>query len=171
MLGNGVAAGIALLVARANDLGLGGPVNQVLVCGAAAMLVLRSAVANVRLGERDVSVGLGAIIESLLATFDRVIDRNQATTRSETVRSLMQHVSFEKAYDALPAHCLYLMVNAPPDDATRLSSNVAQIFGSNYTDQVKAYNLGVVLLDFAGEQVLKGAVKTLGNEITGATTP
>jgi hypothetical protein len=58
------------------------------------------------------------------------------------------------------------MANAPPDDATRLSAAITKIFESDYTDQVKAFNLGVVLLDFAGEQVLKGAVKTLGDEIT-----
>jgi hypothetical protein len=160
----------ALALARANHwtFGITASVNatRVAVSGVAGLAVLRSGFALVRIGDRDVPAGPGAIVTGLLAVIERMIDRKQATERSANVAKCMQGVSFDLAAKVLPRHCLLLLRNATPEETTALAAAVAEIAEESGSDQARAYNLGVALINFAGPEVVKQAVETLHNEIS-----
>jgi len=171
VLGNGGAAALTLLTLHALHISAGNGTSQAIVAGLGGMAILRSAFATVKVGDRDLPAGFGLVVLGLLGAVDRVIDRNQATGRSAKVGEIMRDVSFTKAYEALPAHCILLMANASDEDAKNLADGVADIAASGYVDQIKAYNLGVVLLRFAGQEVLQNAVNTLGANIKANPPP
>lgn len=173
---NGAVSALALALARANGwtFGLGAMTSanaaRVAVSGAAGLAVLRSGIALIRIGDREVPAGPGALITGLLVVIERVIDRTQARDRSATAARCMKGVSFDRAFKVLPKHCLLLLRNATPDETQALAAAVAEIAedGSS-SDQAKAYNLGIALINFAGPEVLNGAVNTLREEISGAS--
>jgi hypothetical protein len=170
---NGSVSAGALALARANGWTFGlnsvttANVARVLVSGAAGLAVLRSGIALIRIGDREVPAGPGALITGLLVVIERVIDRTQARDRSRAVATCMKGVSFDRAFKVLPKHCLLLLRNATVDETQALAAAIAEIAedGSS-SDQAKAYNLGIALINFAGPEVLNGAVATLREEIS-----
>ena len=78
----------------------------------------------------------------------------------------MGPVSFEKAQDALTPHCLALMQNLSKEEVDQIEEAVAGIADSPTIDQVKALNLGLLLMNYVGPDVLRKAVRTLGDQIT-----
>lgn len=167
---NAGAACLVLAVARANGWTFGLPLAQhwaqVLGAGIAAMAVLRVGLGFFRFGDRDIPAGPGAVMVAMQAICERNIDRRQAGRRSQRARELMTGVSFVKAVDALPTHCLLALKTASKEESQELAAAVADIAkDERSSDQAKAYNLGVALINFAGPELLAQAVRTLGDDI------
>lgn len=77
----------------------------------------------------------------------------------------MRGVSFAKAKLALPTYCLGLLQNVSAEDQADLRTAVDALAGSEMTDGQMALNLGLLLMNVAGPDVLRSAVETLREEI------
>jgi mRNA-degrading endonuclease toxin of MazEF toxin-antitoxin module len=144
---------------------------QVLVASFGSMALFRSALFTVRIHDQDVAVGPSTLLTALLASADRGVDRVVAQNRSARARQIMVHVSFAKSRLALPALCLALLQNVPAEDQRDLRTAVDALAASEMTDTQKALNLGLLLMNVAGSEVLDAAVKTLREEIRADAVP
>jgi hypothetical protein len=139
---------------------------QILVAGFGAMALFRSSLFTVRVGEQDVPVGPSAFLQVLLSAFDRAVDRRQARARDRGVSKAMADVSFDRAFEGLPAYCLALMQNASDEEQKELGGTILRLQSSDtMTDRVKSLVLGLALMNILGEDSLTDAVKTLGDDL------
>lgn len=172
---NAGAAMLVLALARSNDWTFGIPgdetVARVVGSGVAAMAVLRTGIGLVKIGDKEVAAGPGAFLTAMLGIFDRVVNRKQGEARSAKAAECMAGVSFAKAQSLLPEHCLLLLKDPTKQESQELANAVATIARATGSDQAKAYNLGVALINFAGPEVTLQAVSTLGEEIKRDATP
>ena len=143
------------------------PIAEVFVAGFGAMAFFRSSFFNVKIDGNDVPVGPAAILQVILDAADRACDRQRALPRSTAVRLIMKGVSFARAKEALPLYCFALMQNVSIAEQHRLTTNVEVLASSSMEDEVKAFNLGLILLNVVGDKVLKKSVKDLGGAIRG----
>jgi hypothetical protein len=139
--------------------------TQVLVAGLAAMALFRSSLLNLKIGTEDVSIGPSALLASLLVVVDRGIDRRRATQRSRSISQVMKDVSFSKAKISLPAYCLQLMQNVPLDEQEKLRTAVEMLELAKMDEDLKALNLGLLLMNTVGPAVLDAAVRDLDARI------
>lgn len=148
------------------------PLWQVLVAGFAAAAFFRSSFFAVRLGEKDVQVGPGAVLQIITGAMDRAVDRNRAAKRAEAVGRLMHDIDFDLASEALPAHCLALMQNLSAEDVGQIGEAVKRLKEpSAIPGEVKALNLGLMLMNSVGEDVLRSALDSIGNKIKRVPLP
>jgi len=138
---------------------------RVLVAGFGAMGLFRSSLFTVRAGNEDVPIGPGGLLTLLLKTVDSEVDRSRARDRAKESARIMKGVSFEKAHVALPTFALGLMQQVPAEAQERLSQDIIQLVGTELSDNAKALNLGLLLINHVGERVLTDAVAALGDEI------
>jgi len=57
------------------------------------------------------------------------------------------------------------MQQVPAEAQERLSQDIIQLVGTELSDNAKALNLGLLLINHVGERVLTDAVAALGDEI------
>lgn len=138
---------------------------QIMAAGLAAMAILRSALFTVRVGDVDVDAGPSGLLKAILNAVDRSVDRGRAQRRSQAVREIMAGVSFEKASQRLTSYCLELMQNVPETEQVEVENRVASLEGSDPDKTSRAQQLGLVLIDVVGEDVLRASVEALGDEI------
>ncbi|MFC5182072.1 hypothetical protein [Actinomadura harenae] len=168
---NGAAGAGSLLLLRTFhwEFGVKSPqmlgAAQVLAASLGSMMIFRSAVFTVRVGDEDVAVGPSTLLTSLLAAADRGVDRVQARSRAQDVGRIMEGVSFPRARLALPTYCLGLLQNVSAEDQADLRTAVDALAGSDMSDGQKTLNLGLLLMNVAGPDVLEAAVRTLHKEI------
>ncbi len=170
LLINALASLFALFIIRAFDWTFGMPEKnvpwvQVLVAGFGAMVLLRTSLTHVQVGDQNVPIGPYRFLEAVLAAVDRAVDRKRAQERAEVVSEAMKNVSFEKAYQALPAYCFALLQNLPQEEQERFGKKIALLTSADMGPQLKSLLLGLGLLNLVGEKVLQTAVKHLGDEI------
>jgi hypothetical protein len=139
--------------------------TRVLVAGVGAMAFFRSSLFTVRAGDRDIGVGPAGLLQIFLAAADRGVDRLRAQSRASKVAVLMKDVDYAKARRALPAFCLALMQNVPPEEQQELAKALAVLDQSDVTLSIKSRLLGLEVMNVVGEDVLKQAVDSLGAEI------
>jgi hypothetical protein len=139
--------------------------TRVLVAGVGAMAFFRSSLFTVRAGDRDIAVGPAGFLQIFLTAADRGVDRLRAQTRASKVAALMKDVDYSKARRALPAFCLALMRNVPPEEQQALWRALALLDQFEVAPSVKSRLLGLELMNVVGEDVLKQAVNSLGAEI------
>jgi hypothetical protein len=139
----------------------------VLAAGLGAMTILRSSAFTVRVGDRDVSVGGAALLQVFLDAADRAVDRKRAAARAMEATRIMAGLNFNKTIAALPAHCITLLQNFPPQLQTPLGQEVARIgaLGAAVDDAAKLQMLGPILMNYFGSRVVETSVKTLGAAI------
>jgi hypothetical protein len=139
--------------------------TMVLVTGLSAMALFRSSLFIRKVGDKDVGIGPGAILTSLLEVTDRYVDRERGSKRVGDVDEIMDSLNFAKSAASLPPYCLSLLQN-PSDDMQRdLKSAVDLIRSQPVDDEVKLHLLGMQLLNLVGGNALKKAVKSLGTSI------
>jgi len=165
-----IAAGIAALLI-VNKLGLAANTKAprlyaILLAGFGAVAFFRTSLFTMRIAGADIGIGPSAVLQSLLAAADRMIDRDQAQGRATDVAGIMRDIDFEKARYALPSLCFVLVENITPADQEGVNQQIerlAQAPGVS-VDQ-KAIILGVYLIRQVGADVLDLAVQALGAEI------
>jgi hypothetical protein len=79
----------------------------------------------------------------------------------------MRGVSFERAKLALPLHCFSLMQNVSIAEQTQVLQTIDALATKSMSDEVKAYNLGLLIMNVVGEDVLEKAIAVLGPPILG----
>lgn len=140
---------------------------EFLVAVFGSMAFFRSSLFTMKVGEADVAVGPGIFFQVLLHATDRACDRSRAEPRSALAKCIMSGVSFKQARDALPSFCFELMQNFPADEQQQFRQAVDALSSAEMLDSVKALNLGLMLMNVVGSQVLEAAVRTLGEKIQG----
>jgi hypothetical protein len=140
---------------------------QVLTAGFASMMLFRSSVFVLQVGDQDVSVGPSSILDVLLTVLDREIDRKRARERAKEVEIVMENISFTKAREQLPVVAFALMQNLAREDQDQIVNKVLQLStNSNLTDNARSTALGLALMDFVGRRVLEEAVGLLREDIS-----
>jgi hypothetical protein len=139
----------------------------VLLAGLGSMAFFRTSLFSVRVRDTDIAVGPAVILQVLLRAADRACDRQRAGPRARMVKSIMKGINFKQAKQQLPLYCLALMQNISADEASQMQQAIAALESSALSDEVKAYNLGLLLMLYVGEQVLREAVAVLRNVIVG----
>jgi hypothetical protein len=167
---NALASIMTLVSIRAFDWnfglqGMSGSWAQVLIAGFGAMVILRTSLWNVQIGDENVPIGLKNFLETLLGSVDRAVDRKRAQQRAEAVSKTMKDVDFEKAFRALPSYCFGLLQNLGADEQEQFARKVALLTSSPMNNRVKSLLLGLSLMNLVGERVLETAVNNLGDDI------
>jgi hypothetical protein len=138
---------------------------QVLSAGLGAMVVLRSSVFQIRVGDgqdrQDVAVGPSSFLQSLLDAADRAVDRLRAQERAWAVASMMQNVSTAKALDLLPPYLSALMQNLNPDEESNFDERIQKLRDGPGGAELKAHRLGLIAMNYMGEGVLRAAIESL----------
>jgi hypothetical protein len=171
LLVNALASIILLVIARAfgwsfgitdpNAMGWG----QVMITGLGAMALLRTSLWSVKLGEQNIPIGPNRLLDAILATVDRALDRKRAQQRAMAVSKIMKDVDFDKAFQALPAYCFGLLQNLSQDEQDKFAKKIALLAGAPMNTRVKSLLLGLTLMNLVGEKVLETAVKNLGEDV------
>lgn len=143
--------------------------SQVIAAGFGAMLIFRTSLFTIRSGEEDVGVGLNSLLKVILDAADRAVGRTRAEARARAVAELMEGKSFSKAKDQLPTICIAMIPNFPPEEGARLKDRVKLIDGADLPTKAKLLTLGLTLVDSFGENVLKAAIRSLGDDILTAS--
>ena len=139
--------------------------TRVLVAGLGAMAIFRSSVFNASLGDREVAIGPAGLLQVLVEAVDRSVDRARARFRARQVPKIMEGVSFPRAQEALPAYCLALLQNLPPEDQKVLGNDLKGLIEADMDEEVKTLTLGLVLMNATGPEVLRSAIDSLGERI------
>ena len=142
-------------------------VYRIALASLGAMAFFRTGIFTVRIGDSDIPVGPNLILQVLLQALDRSYDRHRATPRSAHVARVMRNVSFDRAAEALPSLCFWLMQNVSDTEQGEVGSEIAALRTSSMSNEAKCSVLGLVLMNLVGERVLERAVATLGATITG----
>jgi hypothetical protein len=140
---------------------------RILLAGFGAMAVFRTSLFVVRVGTNDVGVGPVAFLQILLGATDRGVDRKRASERAEKVVRIMGDLDPALAYNALPAFAIMLMQNLTLEDQKAIGDQVKALAQpeSNIPEQAKVLNVGLLLMNFVGEEVLEDAVRGIRGQL------
>jgi hypothetical protein len=144
--------------------------TMVLVAGLSAMALFRSSLFIRKIGDKDVGIGPGAVLATLLEVTDRYVDRRRGKIRVEDVNRIMGGLDFGKVVAELPPYCLSLLQN-PSDEMQRdMKAAVDLTRTQAVDDDLKLRLLGLQLLNLVGVEALQKAVVSLGDRIKKSIT-
>jgi hypothetical protein len=132
-----------------------------LSAGLGAAVILRSRVFTARLGDEQVSIGPGYVVDQLLQIIDAQIDRRRALQRVQLVVDAMDCKDFEKAKTFASTMITGSRQNLTLQEQKDLAAQIREVQDRRIGDQEKAYALGFILLDFMGEEFLDEITKRL----------
>ena len=141
---------------------------QVLVAGFGSILFMRTALFPIRKGGEEAAIGPAKVLEALLHTSDRGVDRIQAQARAKYVADLMKNTSFDRAAIELPLIALALMQNLSEDEQRVLEEQVAQLRSADQmdvSDEGKSLALGLMLVKYVGNDALRAAKEAVDAQI------
>jgi hypothetical protein len=140
--------------------GLSSQVVRVLVASTSAMLVLRASIASVRIGDREVDVGIAGIMTVFLDAADKSFDRSRGEQRLRRVSSIMKGVAFSDVEKDLPMMVLSIMENMSQEDQKALSRDVQKLSrDDSIGHETKSVVLGLTIAKYTGLSLLKVAVQ------------
>lgn len=154
-----LASGVAAEITPENQVG------RVLLAGTAAAAFFRSSLFIFKVGESDVQVGPGLILQVLMDVVDRAVDRRQAAYRARELGKSMAGVDFEKAHEALPTICFALMQNVSAQEQAQVAGQIRVLSASQMSAHSKSLALGLLLVNMVGHKTLGAAINALGSEI------
>lgn len=144
---------------------------DVFLAGGAALAVMRTSFMTVRVNDKDVQVGLAAIVEIFRNTIDRDVDRLRAGPRSMEVAKTMNQVSFDRAQSTLTSVSLNLMQNISAEERATIEQKIAALANqTDRPDESKAIELGLILAGSIGFKNLESSVEIVRDSITTAMT-
>ena len=111
--------------------------------------------------------GPSALMKIILDAADRAVDRGRAQRRSSAVQGIMKDVRFDKAIKKLPSDCFALMQNVSAEEQEAVLKEVTSLDNDDSLGNMpRARQLGLVLMNVVGEDVLRQSVKALKAQIT-----
>lgn len=165
LLINGIASVLAYVIVLQFNIAKGHAIFQILIAGSSALLILRSSVANIKIGEKNAEIGIASILQVFLNAADRSFDQKRSDDELTVVERVMANVDFEKAKLALPTTCFTVLKNVPQEEQVRISSDVNKLSTGNLDSKTKSLNLGIILSGTTGLDLLEKAVTVLGDSI------
>lgn len=162
---NGIGALLAYIFAVQFNIGPAG-IIRVILAGTSSLLILRSSFANIKVGDKKMDAGLGAILQVFLNTADRSFDQRRSDNELTVIEEVMKNVVFEKAKLSLPITCFTIMKNVSQEEQDRISADVKKLASGNLDNKTKSINLGILLANVTGLNLLKKAVQVLSSSIS-----
>jgi len=129
--------------------------------GLSAALILRARVFTAQLGDEQISIGPGFVVDQLLSIVDAQIDRRRALQRVSIVVELLHGKDFEGSQIHASTMITGSRQNLSLQEQKDLGNQIREIVDRKIPDQEKAYALGFILLDFMGEGFLKAVAERL----------
>ena len=146
---------------------------RILAAGLGAMAFFRTSLFTARVGEQDVPLGPGYVLQVLLNVTDRAVDRGRARPRAEEIAEIMHGIDFARARTALPPLCFGLMQNVSPEEQSAIGDQVNLIPApaAGESSRLQSILLGLLLLGLVGSDVLKAAIAALKGDLTPPAGP
>jgi hypothetical protein len=138
---------------------------RIIAAGFGALALFRTSLFVVRVGSTDVGVGPIAFLQIILGATDRGVDRKRASDRANRVVRIMGDLDFETVYKALPAFAIMLMQNLTLEDQKAIGDQVTALAEAQTDAKAKVLNLGLLLMNFVGEEVLDDAVTGIKGQL------
>jgi hypothetical protein len=149
--------------------------TRILGCGLGSMALLRSSFGMIKVGGRDVALGLAPLMQVLLDSADRAIGRSRAVERVEETAAIMRELDSEKSVKLLPPYCSAAVPSLSAEAKENIARDTAAlelILAKNPTNPTLPGLVGLMLMDHVGPTVLRKAVESLGSILkAGPTTP
>ncbi|NVB41205.1 hypothetical protein G6O69_25425 [Pseudenhygromyxa sp. WMMC2535] len=139
----------------------GGRAMLAVMGGLGAAVILRSRVFTAQLGDEQVSIGPGYVVDQLLSIIDAQIDRRRALQRVKIVVEVMKDKDFEGAKSHASTMITGSRQNLTLQAQQELANQIREISDRKIPDQERCYALGFVLLDFMGEDFLRQVANEL----------
>ncbi len=138
---------------------------QLILCaGLSAAVFFRTSIFNVRIGENDVNVGPAAVLQIILKTIDRTVDRGNADRRAEEIKDVLDPIDLRTTARDLPIVCFSLMSNLSLEETQYFEMKLKLIESHDgVSDTTKQIAIGCALSDLVGLDVLKKAVALCDN--------
>ena len=137
---------------------------QIAVAAFGALAVLRTAVIQIQIDDRDVRFGPHWFLNVLLNFTAKRMSQRRASHVQRVTTTIMSRVDFDKAKQQLPSYCFSLL-KTPENVQKAVSREITSFDVEKMANKTKSLQLGLVLLELVGEEVLSNAVKTLSKEI------
>jgi|GEM_PF-1092879 len=139
------------------------PLIRVLLSGLSAMVILRSSFYSYhdKDSNKTINIGLAAILQTFLDVSERSFDQEQSVSTIKKVTLIMKDIDFNRASLELTTTCLNLMHNVSSEEQKRLSDSIKTLAEStNFSNEAKSVNLGIILSKITGAELLEQAVKS-----------
>ncbi|MDD4032130.1 MAG: hypothetical protein PHS48_02665 [Bacteroidales bacterium] len=159
---NGSAAALAFWFISENNLNFGAitetEVGRIILAGTSSMVILRSSFASIRNGNKNFEAGLASITNVFLRNADRVLDRKRSIEDFKEIQEIMEKINFNKAKIDLPLLCLSTMKNVTLEEQQILANDIIKLSQDAKNDKTKSTNLGVLISNITGIDLLKEVV-------------
>ncbi|EDM76373.1 hypothetical protein PPSIR1_07400 [Plesiocystis pacifica SIR-1] len=136
-------------------------VSLAFVAGLSAAVVLRSRVFTAHVGDEQISIGPGYVIDQLLNVIDAQIDRQRALQRVQIVVAVMKGKDFDGAKTHASTMITGSRQNLTLQAQQDLANQIREVADRKIPNQERSYALGFILLDFMGESFLRAVAKHL----------
>jgi hypothetical protein len=164
LLINSISSGIAYyFIVRFNV--IENEVWRVVLAGTSSIVILRSSFANIKVGDKNIDAGIGAIVQVFLNYADRSFDQIRAENDLIEIKKIMSEVDFDKAKLALPVTCFIIMKNISIEEQDKISRDVKVLTDHNLDNLTKSINLGIILAGVTKTKLLAKAVESLEESI------
>ncbi|MCC2608007.1 hypothetical protein [Planctobacterium marinum] len=169
MMINAAASVLALYIIQINEFTFGIQANnddaklvlvKILVAGMASMTLFRSSLFNLKIGESEVNVGPNAILQIILRTVDREVDRKNAEKKADAIPKEIKSLSLDLISNDLPTIALSLMSNLDNEEIELFRMKMARIRdNTQLSETTKKIAIACSLSSIVGVDVLKKATK------------
>jgi hypothetical protein len=151
---NGLISVFALYVLKISGMELTDEIDKlkaVLLAGFGSMLIMRSRLFNVKVGDEEMAFGPDQIIKIYFLFMESAIDRVRAKSRMYLVRNLMNNIDFTAVYDTIK-----VMLDSRQAISTEKRQKIEDIINKIRDEepssvQLKSYRLGYLLITEMGE--------------------
>lgn len=151
---NGCISVFAFYVLKISGIPLTNDIDKlkaILLAGLGSMLIMRSRLFNLKVGDEEMAFGPDQIIKIYFRFMENAIDRVRAKSRMDLVRSLMNNINFNAVYD-ITRVMLDSSQTILKEKREKLEEELKKIRAKGPSDmQNKSYKLGFLLINEMGE--------------------
>lgn len=137
-------------------------ISKILVAGLGAATVLRLGV-SFQVANQTVNLSLMSIFEPILHAADSAIRQAANTKNMNDSRTIMAGISDDEAFLNLPPAC-FRLARLPEARQDELTREIEDLRGSAQLETVKVQDLGRILLQIVGKDVLQALVNSVKSE-------
>jgi hypothetical protein len=145
-------------------------VNNALMAGLGAMVILRSSIANINHNGKKIEVGLGAILQVFLDSVEKLFNRQRSVETINQVQEVMKGVDFSLAKINLPSLCITSYQNLSKEQSVELGSKIKALSDKGL-NHMKSVEFGIILEQYFGIEILTAAVVLLKKQDDTQVTP
>jgi hypothetical protein len=138
-------------------------IGRIIVCGLGAMAILRSSFFSVKDSSgKSIDVGPAALVSVFLKVAETEFDRKVSSLNMQKVAGIVTGLKFLSASKDLPILVLGAMRVLSAEEQKQISDDILKLINdSTITPEIKNVALGLILIKFTGEKLLKESVDTL----------